>query len=36
MKIQLNISDDPNFYTIMDFMFETDGYQAEDYDRLLG
>lgn len=35
MKIQLNISDDPNFYTIMDFMFETDGYQAEDYDRLL-
>ena len=29
MQIQLTVSDDPNFYTIMDFIFETEGYPVK-------
>ena len=35
MGIRLNISDDPYIYTIMDFLFVTDGHTAEDYPELL-
>lgn len=31
MTIRLNISDDPNIYTIMDFLFVTEEHTAEDY-----
>lgn len=36
MKIQLNISEDPNIYTIMDYIFATEEkYQSKDYEQLL-
>lgn len=35
MAIRLNISDDPNIYTIMDFLFVTEEHTAGDYGELL-